>query len=143
MLNSRRRDRMILCGAVLLTTLLGACGGDSADRMRLSSRYPPDRARGAVRVAKAGDLQAAHQLVNLLEDDDRAVRLYAIRSLEQLTGPTYGYRYYADDASRTAAVSRWRDALRAGRFDDSADSTSAAPEGPHAAVGARTEDGAP
>lgn len=121
---SRRAFRRWPFSVAGFCVCIAGCGGDASNRVQLSSRYPPDRARAAVRAAQSGDLRAAHELVDLLEDDDRAVRMYAIASLERLTGKTYGYRYYADETDRTAALARWRAALRAGRFDDEpADST--------------------
>jgi len=98
--------------------LLGACvcGCDSTARQRrqLASRYPPDRAQAIVRLAEAGDTQAVHTLVELLADDDRAVRMYAILALERLCGENYGYRYYDPPAEREAAIRRWRQALQDG-----------------------------
>lgn len=61
-----------------------------------------------------GDVESVHTLVNLLEDDDRAVRLVASLALRRLCGDDLGYRYYDPPAQRAAAVQRWRDALRNG-----------------------------
>mgnify|MGYP003879937573 CR=1 FL=1 len=57
-----------------------------------------------------------HALIGLLDDPDIAVRLYAIAALRRLTGNDYGYRYYASDADRAAAVARWQAAARAGEL---------------------------
>jgi HEAT repeat protein len=73
-----------------------------------------ERALAAVRLAEAGDAGAVHELVDLLEDSDRAVRMYAILALVRLTGADYGYTYYGSDLERAVAVRRWREALRAG-----------------------------
>src|SRR5262245_18940606 len=54
------------------------CNASVVQRQRLESDYPLDRARAAVALAEAGDTNAVQKLVDLLEDDDRAVRLYAI-----------------------------------------------------------------
>ena len=54
------------------------------------------------------DLSAAPQLVKDLDNDDPAVRFYAIEGLKRLTGQTLGYVYYDDADRRRAAVMRWR-----------------------------------
>jgi hypothetical protein len=53
--------------------------------------------------------------VDLLEDRDAGVRLFAIQGLARLCGSDYGYRYYAAERERAGAVRRWRDALRDGQ----------------------------
>lgn len=54
------------------------------------------------------DMTAAAQLVRDLENDDPAVRFYAIEGLERLTGQTLGYVYYDDTDARRPAVMKWR-----------------------------------
>ena len=98
--------------ACLLAVSLVAC--QSSSRKELASPNPLERALAAVRLAEAGDAGAVHELVDLLEDSDRAVRMYAILALARLTGEDYGYKYYGSDLERALAVRRWRDALRAG-----------------------------
>ncbi len=98
--------------ACLLALSLVACR--SSSRNELASPNPLERALAAVRLAEAGDAGAVHELVDLLEDSDRAVRMYAILALVRLTGEDYGYTYYGSDLARALAVRRWRDALRAG-----------------------------
>ncbi len=67
-----------------------------------------------VAVTRTGDLVAVHKLVDLLDDHDRTVRMYAILGLRRLCGEDFGYRYYAVSAERAPAVARWRETLRAG-----------------------------
>ncbi|MBW7905864.1 MAG: HEAT repeat domain-containing protein [Phycisphaerae bacterium] len=110
---ARRRAAMLACPAALLAGALGCTAADP--RAQLSSRYAPDRAGAIVRLAERGDREAIHALVDLLEDDDPAVRMYAILALERLTGETRGYRYYDSEARRAPAVQRWRTALREGQ----------------------------
>lgn len=50
-------------------------------------------------------------LIDALEHDDPAVRLVASRSLLDLTGHGFGYRYHDERLDRLAAVQRWRDWL--------------------------------
>jgi len=113
----RRRECTLLVtvaigivGAALGT--LG-CRGD-ARRAQLRSTNPLDRAAAIVRVAESGDLRAVHKLVDLLEDEDSAVRMYAILALRRLCGQDFGYRYFDNVGTRSSAVRRWRDGLRAG-----------------------------
>jgi len=67
-----------------------------------------------VEVAERGEVEAIHKLVDLLEDSDKGVRMYAILALRRLCGVDHGYHYYAKERDRAAAVTRWRHALRAG-----------------------------
>ena len=47
------------------------------------------------------------ELVKELDDDDAAVRLFAIEGLQRLTGQDFEYRYYDDREARKPAVERW------------------------------------
>lgn len=121
--------RLALAYSSLAATLLAslcACGSGGG-RRDLQSRYPLDRARAIVDAAERGDAESVHQLVTLLEDDDGAIRMYAILALERLSGQTYGYRYHDPEPARAEAVRRWRDALRAGKVTIRNGSQSAMP----------------
>jgi hypothetical protein len=112
----RRCCRLVLIPrsvAVGLVLALAGCAPKTRDS--LNSRYPPAVARAIVHVTETRDAESVSQLVNLLENDDRAIRLYAIMALERLTGETHGYRYHDPPSDRAAAVLRWREALQAGR----------------------------
>lgn len=104
--------------AVVVLALLGGvqsgCQPSAGRRERLNSTYAPTRAQAVVQSAEAGDATAIHKLVDLLEDDDRGVRMYSILALRRLCGVDYGYRYYESEAQRLIAVERWRDAIRGG-----------------------------
>ena len=101
--------------AVGLSCWAAGCGG-AAPRRELASGNALDRARGIVKVSEQGDMAAVHKLVDLLEDPDAAVRMYAIRALRHLCGQDYGCHYYDGAADRAQAVLRWRDALRNGEL---------------------------
>lgn len=104
--------------AVVVLALLGGvqsgCQPSAGRRERLNSTYAPTRAQAVVQSAEAGDATAIHKLVDLLEDEDRGVRMYSILALRRLCGVDYGYRYFESEAQRLIAVERWRDAIRAG-----------------------------
>ncbi len=62
----------------------------------------------AIKAAvEANSLTAVRQLVKDLDSDDPAVRFYAIQGLQRLTGETFGYTFYADEAGRAEAVDKW------------------------------------
>ncbi|MBU0639142.1 MAG: HEAT repeat domain-containing protein [Planctomycetes bacterium] len=100
--------------ASLLGLTVLACHPAESQRRRLASANAFDRAQAAVTLAEASDPEAVQKLVNLLEDQDRAVRMYAILALRRLCGEDYEYKYYAPEPERLRAVQRWRDALQAG-----------------------------
>jgi HEAT repeat protein len=61
-----------------------------------------------VEAAKRDDEKALSYLIDRLTDKNRSVRLYAIMSLERITGETMGYRHYDPPEKRKKAVDRWR-----------------------------------
>lgn len=58
-------------------------------------------------AAEHHDRRVVPQLIQDLDNDDPAVRFYAIQGLQRITGETFGYRCYEDDAQRQPAVGRW------------------------------------
>ena len=62
------------------------------------------------RAARTKYKSAAPQLVVALDDDDPAVRFYAIEALRRIAGERKGYNYFDDDPdARKPAVARWRE----------------------------------
>ena len=104
---------------------LSLCAG-CTPHYDLKDPDPASKIPAMKREAQRGDKRDLALLVNDLESDDPAVRLYAIQTLEHLTGSRLGYDYYADDASREQAVARWRDWLAAQGITSTRPSTSAA-----------------
>lgn len=72
---------------------------------------PSFRIPAIKQVAETHDTRAIPQLVQLLDDDDPAVRFYTIEALKRLTGETFGYRFYEDESQRRTAVGKWKDWL--------------------------------
>lgn len=66
------------------------------------------------KAVREKDRRAVPQLVEDLDSDDPAVRLYAIGALERMTGDRFGYVFYEGEEQRRPAVDRWR-AWLAGR----------------------------
>jgi hypothetical protein len=51
-------------------------------------------------------------LVDRLEDEDEAVRFYAIEGLKKMVGTDMGYKFYEPASERLVAVRRWRRYVR-------------------------------
>jgi len=51
-------------------------------------------------------------MVHDLDNDDPAVRFYAIEGLHRLTGNDFGYRYYDNEDERKPALQRWENWLK-------------------------------
>ncbi|MFN0135539.1 MAG: HEAT repeat domain-containing protein [Phycisphaerae bacterium] len=100
----------------LVAAWTAGCASEQARREQLRSASALERARAAAFLAEAGDPKAVHSLVDLLEDSDDVVRMYGILALQRLCGESFGYQYHAAESQRTAAISRWREALREGRL---------------------------
>lgn len=79
-----------------------------AEEVSFTSDEPNARIRAIQQAVGAGDRSAIPSLITLLDSDDPAQRLLAIRTLEQFTGDTLGYDYAAPQYQRDPAVQRWR-----------------------------------
>ncbi|HEY3245353.1 MAG TPA: HEAT repeat domain-containing protein [Phycisphaerae bacterium] len=119
-------------GALLLLMLAaGGCGPETGRlRAQLESRVPGERVQAAVALAQRGDRESVPALVERLEDEDAAVRFFAILALQRLTGERRGYDYADPPERRRAAVLRWRAYLResAATPEQTARAGGAAPE---------------
>ena len=111
-----RRSATVFPHGVALIGLawLVGCHSSRASRHEITSPYPLDRVRAAVQCAEAGDAEAVDLLIELLADRDRGVRMFTILALEHLCGEDHGYRYYAPESERAAAIARWRAARQRG-----------------------------
>ncbi len=90
----------------------GACAPSSADLARqLENRDPHARIGAIVQAAESEQTALLPNLVDRLEDEDSAVRFFAIMALEKLVGHRLGYSYSARPAERAKAVQAWRDLL--------------------------------
>lgn len=58
----------------------------------------------------AGDSEPGQldELVSLLENEDAAIRIYAVHALRDRTGEHFDYEPWADESERAPAVARWR-----------------------------------
>lgn len=101
------RPMIWTCAGILLA------GGCTAPRPKLVVTDPdPSVKIPAIKQAvRHHDLDAVTQLVKDLENDDPAVRFYAIEALHRLTSQRFGYDYYASEPERAPAVQRWQEWL--------------------------------
>jgi hypothetical protein len=82
--------------------------------MGLSDLEDPNPTVRIMAAKWAGDnkvLEATGPLVDLLSDEDKAVRFYAIEALRCITGKDLGYKYQDRPDLRAEAVERWRKEL--------------------------------
>jgi hypothetical protein len=82
--------------------------GGGREPISITSHDPAAKIPAIKKAVNARDSQTAPQLVKSLESDDPAIRFYAIRGLQDLTGETFGYVWYADDHNRREALDKWR-----------------------------------
>ena len=60
-------------------------------------------------AARKKDTKAIPDLIKQLDNDDPAIRFYAISALRDITGQTFGYHYFDDKPTRKPAIQRWQD----------------------------------
>ncbi len=60
------------------------------------------------KAVREDDRRVIAQLIEDLDSDDSAIRLYSIQALQRMTGEDLGYRYWEDDRARAPAIERWR-----------------------------------
>jgi hypothetical protein len=101
--------RSSLC---LLGLGLVGCSSSRPYQAGIQSDDPHERILAIREAADSNDTSCVPLLVDRLEDEDEAVRFFAILALEKLTGQRMGYEYGKPLADRIAAVERWRAAVR-------------------------------
>ncbi len=94
---------------VCWTVVPGGCGWlISGDYVKNISASEPEVATEAMnKAAQNKSRRAIVPLVKRLYDEDPAIRLSAIRALENITGEDMGYRSYEPEVKRMAAIKRW------------------------------------
>ncbi len=101
-----RRACLILCvGAIPIVSGCASTGY----RAKIQAPYSYDRILAIREAGDRKDTVAIPLLVDRLEDEDSAVRFYAILALERITGERLGYRYADSAVDRQQAVERWRE----------------------------------
>jgi len=92
------------CGLYFL-----GCQSPTPSPASIQSADPDERIRAIRTAADARDASAVPLIVDRLEDEDSAVRFFAILALDRITGQRFGYDYGAPAVQRAAAVQRWRE----------------------------------
>jgi hypothetical protein len=103
-----KASRHLLAAAGMMMMLAGCARPHTPYPESFNSFLPEDRILAAKHAADIHDRDAIPLLVDRLEDDDPAVRLFSILALEKLTGTRLGYDYGSDDLQRARAAQRWR-----------------------------------
>lgn len=99
--------RRALSASVCALLLAAGCGGPATER-KLSNPDPLGKVPAIKRAARTNDQRAVGQLVKDLDDEDQAIRFYAIRALTELTEETFGYLYFDEEERRRPAIDAWR-----------------------------------
>ena len=99
--------RIVTAASAVVLTALAGCVHPRGPVV-VTDPDPSVKIPATARAVRRHDLSAVPQLIQDLQSDDAAVRLYAQHALEQLTGQDFGYRYYDADDARYAAVGRWQ-----------------------------------
>ncbi len=94
-----------LAGVVAGAAAFGCANPEAAVGFREPD--PAARLRAIRQAAETRDRAAIGPLIGVLESDDAAERLLAIRSLERLTGQTLGYDHAGPVEERRAAARKW------------------------------------
>ena len=95
--------------------MLVGCSNSFDRKMGLSDLESPNPTVRIMAIKWAGDNKvssALPQLVDLLQDEDRSVRLYSIEALRRITGTDCGYDYKTAAHVRAVAVKRWHQFLK-------------------------------
>lgn len=100
---------------IALPLLCGRCA-PPASTGGFHSPDPASKLYAIRNAGESGDPQYIPELVEQLDDDDPAVRLFAINALERITGQRLGYNPYADEGGRRDAIEAWVDAVKSRRF---------------------------
>lgn len=96
-------------GLLASACIWGGCTASSAQlRRQMEAVDPARRIDAVIQAARRKDTSLTPALVDRLDDEDPAVRMYAILALERMTGERLGYSYAAPTSKRRDAVESWR-----------------------------------
>ena len=107
--------RPVIGGFAISLVALAGCASTGPYRARISSEQAAERILGIRAAAQSKDWGAVPLIVDRLEDEDEAVRFYAILALERITGERFGYDYARSSFERAASVSKWRSYIKGGK----------------------------
>ena len=99
-------------GLILILALSSlACRG-TRPKPDVAAREIDAKIPGMKHAGETHDRSALPGMVDSLNDDDPAVRLFAIAALEKFSGDRFGYEYYLDEEQRKPSIARWREWLK-------------------------------
>lgn len=108
----------IMLLTVAMAMWLGGCAPPPASEGGFNSRDPAAKLYAIQRAGEQRDRSAIPHLIEQLNSDDEAVRMFAIISLEKITGTRLGYSPYDPAWKREPAVGKWVAAYKNGEFAD-------------------------
>ncbi len=111
-------------GSLILLSFLFGCSSGPPSNMGgrgMESANPDERATAIVHAAQREDRPAIPDLIEGLDSDDLAVRLFAIQTLEKMTGQRFGYEVNSLEVARSMAVERWVEAWNSGTISGDSD----------------------
>ena len=101
--------RIAHVSVAMIVLLLAGCGPRRTPYpASLNSERPEERIAAMKQAAQLNDYSVIGLLIDRLEDEDPAARMFAILALERMTGTRLGYDYGADETQRWRAVQVWR-----------------------------------
>ncbi|MEX0741161.1 MAG: HEAT repeat domain-containing protein, partial [Phycisphaeraceae bacterium] len=103
--------------AAICLTLLSGCT-PAVSEGGFNAPDPGSKLYAIIRAGQTRDRTAIPHLIEQLESDDQAVRMYSILALDRITGTRLGYIHHAPSHHRQAAVARWVEAYRTGELED-------------------------
>ena len=111
-----KTNNLIIRSSLLALTglMLAGCTTDRLEPVGISDLEHKDPARRIRAIKWAGENQVTEAiplLIDRLEEQDQAVRFFAICALRKITGEDYGYNYRLPPASCSQAIKRWRQSL--------------------------------
>jgi len=118
---SSRAQRLARLPWVIAIVSMTSCAGCTSTVANFHGQDSAERIRAIRRAAEGNHRSAIPLIVERLEDDDQAVRFYAILALDRLTGERLGYDYAKPSWKRADAVERWWEYVRQGRHAAGAD----------------------
>ncbi|MFA7235331.1 MAG: HEAT repeat domain-containing protein [Phycisphaeraceae bacterium] len=92
------------------------CAPPPASEGGFDSRDPAAKLYAIQRAGEQRDRSAIPHLIEQLNSDDEAVRMFAIIALEKITGTRLGYSPYDPAWKREPAVGEWVAAYKNGEF---------------------------
>ena len=99
-------DISIVCALLAVGgASLGGCA--SAIPIGFDEDAPDGRIQAIIGAAREMDTTKVPELIDQLDSDDPATRMFAIRALERITGQTMGYQHEGPIEERKAAIERW------------------------------------